>query len=218
MVIFDCNGVLVDSEPIASAVIADALRSVDVPLTAAEVAVRFHGRRIADIVVVVEKATGRKLPAGFAAHVTTETLRRFRAELRAVPHATHALSWLRGPKAVASSSAIDRIRTSLEVTNLIRFFESRLFSAQGLRAGKPAPDLFLGAAASMEVDPAACIVVEDSVAGISAADAAGMAPIGFIGGSHGNGQLARELLAAGARTVIADMRDLKGAVIELRGW
>lgn len=218
MVIFDCNGVLVDSEPIASAVIAGALQSVGVPLTAAEIARRFHGRRIADICAVVEKATGRRLPAGFAAQVTTDVVRRFRVELRAVPHAAHALSGLRGPKAVASSSALDRIRTSLEVTNLIRFFESRLFSAHSLRAGKPAPDLFLHAAASMEVDPAECIVVEDSVAGISAAEAAGMAPIGFIGGSHASGQLARELLSAGARTVIADMRDLKGAVIELRGW
>jgi len=218
VVIFDCNGVLVDSEPIASAVVAGALQSVGVPLTAADVALQFHGRRITDIVLVVEKATGRRLPLGFAGHVTTEMVRRFRAELRAVPYAAHALSWLRGPKAVASSSAIDRIRASLEVTNLIRFFEARLFSAHGMRVGKPAPDLFLHAAASMEVDPAQCIVVEDSVAGIAAADAAGMAPIGFIGGSHGNGQLARELLAAGARTVIADLRDLKGAVIELRGW
>lgn len=218
MVIFDCNGVLVDSEPIANAVLADALRRVGVPVTADTVARQFHGRRAADIFAAVEKATRRKLPPGFAAKVTEETLRRFRVELRAVPHAAHALSWLRGPKAVASSSAIERIRASLDVTNLLRFFESRLFSASDVPAGKPAPDLFLLAADRMGVDPAECIVVEDSAAGVAAAAAAGMAPIGFIGGSHARGEFARDLLAAGARTLIADMRALKGAVIDLRGW
>jgi HAD superfamily hydrolase (TIGR01509 family) len=218
VVIFDCNGVLVDSEPIASAVLADALRHAGVPITVNTVARQFHGRRNADIFAAVEKATKRRLPLGFADHVTAETLRRFRDELCAVPHAAYALSWLRGPKAVASSSSIDRIRASLEVTNLLRFFESRLFSASDVAAGKPAPDLFLQAAASMEVDPAECIVIEDSVAGVVAAGAAGMTPIGFIGGSHASGELARDLSAAGAHTVIADMRALKGAVIDLRGW
>ncbi len=218
MVIFDCNGVLVDSEPIASAVLAGAFRRVGVPLTADDVTRQFHGRRAADIFATVERATRRRLPLGFAAEVAEETLRRFRAELRAVPHAAHALSWLRGPKAVASSSALERMRTSLEVTNLLRFFGSRLFSASDVAAGKPAPDLFLLAAERMAVDPAECIVIEDSVAGIAAAAAAGMAPIGFVGGSHGGGELARDLLAAGARTVIADMRAVKSAVIDLRGW
>ncbi len=218
MVIFDCNGVLVDSEPIASAVLADAFKRVGVLLTADDITRHFHGRRSADIFAIVEKATRRRLPPGFAASVADETLRRFRAELRPIPHVAHALSWLRGPKAVASSSPIERIRTSLEVTDLLRFFDTRLFSASFVAASKPAPDLFLLAAHRTGVDPAQCIVVEDSAVGIAAAAAAGMAPIGFIGGAHGGGELVRELMTAGARTVIADIRALKGAVIELRGW
>ncbi len=218
MVIFDCNGVLVDSEPIASVVLAKAFRSVGVALTADMVARQFHGRRTEDIFAAVEKATRRRLPPGFQAAVAAETLRRLRAELRAVPHAVHALTWIRGRKAVASSSTIDRIRTSLEVTGLLRFFEPRLFSASSVANGKPAPDLFLRAADWMQVDPKECIVVEDSAAGIAAATAAGMTPIGFVGGNHAAGRLARDLVVAGARTVIADMRALKGAIIDLRGW
>ncbi|HML07504.1 MAG TPA: HAD-IA family hydrolase [Xanthobacteraceae bacterium] len=140
------------------------------------------------------------------------------ATLPPVAHAAHALNWIRGPKAVASSSALDRIRASLEVADLVRFFESRLFSASGVAGGKPAPDLFLLAAARMQVDPAECIVVEDSAAGIAAAAAAGMMPIGFVGCKHAGGRLARDLVNAGARTVIADMRALNSAVIDLRGW
>jgi HAD superfamily hydrolase (TIGR01509 family) len=150
--------------------------------------------------------------------VATETLRRLRAELRAIPHASHALTWIRGPKAVASSSPLNRVRTSLEVTGLLRFFEPRLFSASDVRTGKPAPDLFLLAAARSEVEPARCIVVEDSAPGIAAAAAAGMTPIGFVGGSQTPGRLASELLAIGARSVVADMRGLKNAITDLRGW
>jgi len=218
VVIFDCNGVLVDSEAIASSVLAEAFERVGVTLSAEDLGRQFHGRRPADIFAIVEKATGRKLPPGFQAMVATDTLLRLRAELRAIPHAAHALTWVRGPKAVASSSALDRIRASLELTGLLRFFEPRLFSASEVRNGKPAPDLFLLAAVRMQVDPAECIVVEDSAAGIAAAAAAGMRPIGFVGGSHAGGRLARDLLAAGARAVIADMRTLKSAIIELRGW
>jgi beta-phosphoglucomutase-like phosphatase (HAD superfamily) len=85
-------------------------------------------------------------------------------------------------------------------------------------SGKPAPDLFLFAAERMHVKPAECIVVEDSAPGIAAAASAGMTPVGFVGGSHAAGNLAGELLRAGARTVIADMRALKSTIIELRGW
>ncbi len=218
MVIFDCNGVLVDSEPIASAVLAETLSRAGFTLTADVVARRFHGRRSADIFAIVESSSGRKLPPDLPANVAAETLRRLRAELRAVPHAVHAMTWIRGPKAVASSSSPERIRLSLETTDLLRFFEPRLFSASEVPKGKPAPDLFLLAAQRLQVRPADCIVVEDSAAGVAAARAAGMRPIGFVGRSAAEGHLARELTAAGACGVIADLRALKGAIIDLRGW
>lgn len=218
MVIFDCNGVLVDSEPIASAVLADAFARVGLHWTAEVVAQQFHGRRPADIFAAVEAATKKRLPPDFSSTVAADTLQRFRSELRAVPHAAHALTWLRGPKAVASSSTLDRIRISLEVTGLIRFFEPRLFSASEVAKGKPAPDLFLLAARRLHVDPAECIVVEDSVPGVAAAARAGMMPVGFVGGSHAAGGLAGDLKRAGACTVIADMRALKSTITELRGW
>jgi HAD superfamily hydrolase (TIGR01509 family) len=218
LVIFDCNGVLVDSEPIAFAVLVDAFKRVGMILSAETMMRRFHGRRPADIFAAVEAATGKSLPRDFSATVAAETLRRLRAELRPIAHTIHALTWIRGAKAVASSSQPDRVRTSLEVTGLLRFFEPRLFSASAVRKGKPAPDLFLLAAARCQVAPKDCIVVEDSVPGIAAAAAAGMTPIGFVGGSHAPGKLAANLLATGARTIVADMRALKSAITELRGW
>jgi HAD superfamily hydrolase (TIGR01509 family) len=218
MVIFDCNGVLVDSEPIASAVLADAFTRAGIPVSADLVARRYHGRRPADVFASIEAAMGKKLPPNFAASVTLETLRRFRANLRALPHVVHALTWVRGPKAVASSSPLDRIRAGLEVAGLLRFFEARVFSASDVPNGKPAPDLFRFAAARMQVDPASCIVIEDSVPGVAAAVTAGMTAIGFVGGNQMPGRLAGELIGAGARTVIADMRALKSAIADIRGW
>ncbi len=218
MVIFDCNGVLVDSEPLATAIVSQEFIRAGFALTPDIVARYFAGRRQADMFAEVEIAAGRKLPAGFAATVAKATLHRFRAELRATAHAAHALSWLRGPKCVASSASIDRIRASLEVTDLIRFFEPNLFSANDVTNGKPAPDLFLHVAAKMRVRPADCLVLEDSTVGVSAAVAAGMTAIGFVGGSHAGTHLGKQLRDAGARVVISDMRALKGAVVDLRGW
>jgi HAD superfamily hydrolase (TIGR01509 family) len=217
LVIFDCNGVLVDSEPIAAAALSEALGRVGVALSTAGAMRRFHGRRPADVFAAIE-ATGRRLPSDFSAYVAAETLRRLRTELRPIAHAAHALTWIRGPKAVASSSPPERIYTSLEVTGLMRFFEPRWFSASAVRKGKPAPDLFLLAAARSQVEPGDCIVVEDSGPGIAAAAAAGMTPIGFVGGSHTPGKLAAELLATGACTIVADLRALKSAIADLRGW
>jgi HAD superfamily hydrolase (TIGR01509 family) len=218
LVIFDCNGVLVDSEPIAAAALSEALGRVGVALSTAGAMRRFHGRRPADVFTAIEAATGRRLPSDFSAYVAAETLRRLRTERRPIAHAAHALTWIRGPKAVASSSPPERIRTSLEVTGLMRFFESRWFSASAVRKGKPAPDLFLLAAARSQIEPGDCIVVEDSGPGIAAAAAAGMKPIGFVGGSHTPGKLAAELLATGACTIVADLRALKSAIADLRGW
>jgi beta-phosphoglucomutase-like phosphatase (HAD superfamily) len=105
LVIFDCNGVLVDSEPIAAAVLAEAFKRIGMVLSVKTMMRRFHGRRPADIFSAVEVATERKLPSDFSSMVAAETLRRLRAELRPVVHAAHALTWICGPKAVASSSS-----------------------------------------------------------------------------------------------------------------
>jgi HAD superfamily hydrolase (TIGR01509 family) len=218
VIIFDCNGVLVDSEQMAAAVAAQEFTRVGVPMTPELVSRYFFGRRPADMLAAVEKVTKRKLPESFGARLAAATIKRIRAELRAVPHVTHALTWLREPKCVASSAPLDRIRASLETTGLARFFEPNLFSASDVRNGKPAADLFLHAARSMRVAPRSCIVVEDSPAGVTAATTAGMTAIGFIGGSHAGAKLGEDLLAAGARTIIADMRQLKGTVVAIRGW
>ena len=218
MIIFDCNGVLVDSEPIAAAVAAQQFTHVGVPLTPESVMHHFLGRRPADMVAAVEAHIQRKLPAAFGANLAAATLKRFQSELRAMPHAAHALTWLREPKCVASSSGIDRIRASLDITGLARFFEANLFSGSDVPRGKPAPDLFQLAARRMRVRAAECIVVEDSPAGVAAAHAAGMTPIGFIGGSHTNPSLGAQLTAAGARAVVADMLALKSTVVALRGF
>jgi HAD superfamily hydrolase (TIGR01509 family) len=194
--IFDCNGVLVDSEAIVANVAATELTRAGFAVSPDIVARFFAGRRPSDMLADVEAATKRRLPPNFAV----------------------ALTWLRGPKCVASSAPLDRVRVSLESTGLLRFFDPFLFSASDIPLGKPAPDLFLHVAARMRVQPADCIVVEDSPAGVSAAHAAGMVPIGFIGGSHTNPSLGAHLTNAGARAVIADMRALKSTVVALRGF
>lgn len=218
MVIFDCNGVLVDSEPLATAIVSQEFIRAGFGLTPDVVARYFTGRRQSDMFAEVEAAARRKLPRDFAKTVADATLRRIRSELRATHHAAHALSWLRGPKCVASSASMERIQVSLESTNLLRFFEGHLFSASEVRNGKPAPDLFLHVADRMGIHPGACLVVEDSPAGVSAAVAAGMTVIGFVGGSHAGTQLGAHLRKAGARVVISDLRALKGTVVDLRGW
>jgi HAD superfamily hydrolase (TIGR01509 family) len=217
MVIFDCNGVLVDSEPLAAAVAAEEFSRAGFPLTPDIIGRYFTGRRPADMFAAVEAATRRKLPANFASLLTAATLRRFRIDLRATPHIAYALTWLRGPKCVASSSTHERIQVSLETTGLLRFFERSIFSASEVPYGKPAPDLLLHAAAKMGVQASDCIVVEDSASGIAAAAAAGMTPIGYVGNAQ-DASAGANLMAAGARTLIADMRQLKSTIVALRGW
>jgi HAD superfamily hydrolase (TIGR01509 family) len=217
LVIFDCNGVLVDGEPISAAVAAEELTRVGFAMTPQLFARFFTGRRAIDMIADIEAATGRKLPDDFLGHLTATTLKRLTEELRPTPHAVHALTWLRGPKCVASSGPLERIRLSLEIAGLARFFENSLFSATEVRRGKPEPDLFLHAACEMGIAPHDCVVVEDSPVGVTAAAAAGMTPIGFVGdGSHSHSPA--QLTAAGAHTVIADLRALKSTVVALRGW
>jgi HAD superfamily hydrolase (TIGR01509 family) len=218
LIIFDCNGVLVDSERIVASVASQELTRAGFALAPEVFARYFTGRRPADMFTEIERAARRRLPANFELTLKTATLARFRRELRATAHVVHALTWLREPKCVASSSPFDRIRLSLETTDLIRFFDPYLFSGTEVPKGKPAPDLFLLAAAKMHVQPADCIVVEDSPVGVAAAVAAGMTAIGFVGGSHAGDQLATQLKQEGARVTFSDMRMLKSTIVNLRGW
>jgi HAD superfamily hydrolase (TIGR01509 family) len=218
VIIFDCNGVLVDSEPIATAVLAQELQRVGIQVTPQIIARYFTGRRPTDVFTEVEGATGATLPSNFASNVSYATMSRLRAELRATPHVSYALSWLRGPKCVASSSPLERIKLSLDVTDLRRYFGPNIFSASDVGAGKPAPDLFLHAAARIGINAGDCIVVEDSAAGVTAAVAAGMTAIGYVGGTHASVNLGAELTTSGASAVIHDMRALKAAIVAVRGY
>lgn len=218
MLIFDCNGVLVDSEAISATVASQELTRAGFVVSPETIARFFAGRRPADMIADIETATKRKLPDGFATTLAVATMQRLHTDLRATAHVEHALTWLRGRKCVASSSPLGRVRTCLESTGLLRFFEPYLFSASDVPRGKPSPDLFLHVAATMDVAPEDCIVVEDSPAGVTAATAAGMTPIGFVGGTHSGPNLGAYLTNAGARAVIADMRALKSTVVALRGW
>lgn len=207
-----------DSEALAATIAAQELTRVGFVVSPEIVSRFFAGRRPIDMLADIEAATKRKLPPNFAMTLAAATMRRLRIELRATDHVAHALTWLRGPKCVASSSTLDRVRVSLEITDLLRFFDPYLFSANDVGKGKPAPDLFLHVVDKMGVKSADCIVVEDSPAGVAAAHAAGMVPIGFIGGTHTGPNLGGYLTSAGARAVIADMRALKNTVVALRSW
>lgn len=218
MVIFDCNGVLVDSEPIISAALAEALRGAGISITAEAATQYFSGRRASDIFAEVEAKTGRRLPLNFSSSVAYATMNHLRASLRATPHATYALSWLRGPKCVVSASSLERIKLCLDVTDLRRYFGDHLFSSNDLTAQATKADLFLHAARSVGIAVPDCIVVEDHPEGIAAACAAGMKAIGYTGGSHAGAGLESALMQAGAETVIHDMRALKGIVVNLRGY
>jgi HAD superfamily hydrolase (TIGR01509 family) len=217
LVIFDCDGVLVDSEPIASRVLAEMLTGAGYPLTAAEAVQRFTGISLKSVTTAVEADWGRPLPGDFLARLRARDAEAFRAELRPVAGVPAMLRRLTTAKCVASSGTLAKMRCTLGVTGLLPSFEPHLFSAEMVERGKPAPDLFLYAAAAMGVDPAEAVVVEDAVAGITAAVAAGMRPIGFVGGGHVGADHAERLRAAGATLVVSAMTALPDALDAFAG-
>ncbi len=193
--IFDCDGVLVDSEPLAAEGVRAMFARLGVPLSLDRIYRDFLGR--SGEVIVEMAAREHALDVTREISACDEDLRRsFRRELRPVPGMAQALAALEGPRAVASSSAPDRLALSLEVTGLAPFFGPHVYSASQVRNGKPAPDLFLFAARNLGADPAACVVVEDSPAGVRAARAAGMRVVGFLGGGHAAPAGLAERLAA----------------------
>ena len=182
LVIFDCDGVLVDSEPIANDELARLLTEAGVPTTYEQCLQRYMGGSLERVREIVRAETGRELPGDFADQLRTRLLDAFRDRLRPIAGMQDVLTALadRGiPFCVASSSPRDRLALSLEVTGLAPLFQDRVYSVGDVARGKPAPDVFLHAAARMAVDPARAVVVEDSGPGVAAAAAAGMACIGY---------------------------------------
>jgi HAD superfamily hydrolase (TIGR01509 family) len=203
LVIFDCDGVLVDNERIAVRVDALVLGRLGWQLTEGEVAERFVGRSEAYMVEEIERYLGRRLEEGWDdefAHLYRDA---FERDVRAVDGIEEALDGIPLPMCVASSSSHDRIRYMLRLAGLEGHFEGRIFSATDVANGKPAPDLFLHAAERMGAAPAVCAVVEDSRWGVEAARAAGMRAFGYAGGLT-----PRERLEGPNTVVFEDMREL----------
>jgi HAD superfamily hydrolase (TIGR01509 family) len=214
LVIFDCDGVLVDSESLACVVHADVLSQHGYAITAEQVHDRFLGRSAREARAEVEAELGRVLPDAYTAQLKATIDRVFGEKLQSVPHIAETLAKLPQRKCVASSGTPTRILSSLTTTGLLDFFAPHLFSALQVERGKPAPDLFLFAAREMNVPPERCVVIEDSVPGIIGATAAGMTVLGFHGGSHCRPETAGGLRSAGAVAVFEDMRQLPALIAE----
>lgn len=209
LLIFDCDGVLVDSEVLVMEVESALLTAAGFPLTVDEIAQRYVGLSYPAMMADLAAIHGRPVPQELSSRVQAAALARFPDHLRPVAGIDRLLAGLRGPRCVASSSDLGRITLSLSVTGLDAYFRpDTIFSAQMVARGKPAPDLFLLAARTLAADPARCVVIEDSPYGVTAAVAAGMTPVGFVGGGHARPELAGRLLAAGAADVVAGADDL----------
>jgi HAD superfamily hydrolase (TIGR01509 family) len=216
LIIFDCDGVLVDSEPLAMRVLIGAIRAQGIVMDEAEAFRTYLGRSLASISQSMQESHGMPLGDAALTSMRHDLYALYRKELRATAGLLDALPRLTMPICVASSSHLERIRLSLDLTGLLPFFEPNIFSASMVSKGKPAPDLFLHAASTMGVVPAKTVVVEDSPAGIAAARAAGMRVFAFVGGGHIAGSGLRPTIdAAGADAVFADMSALPDLVAGL---
>jgi len=211
LLIFDCDGVLVDSEPLSCRIDAEILTAYGVPYTAEEVARDFTGVSVKDQITRIESERGISLPDDFTERLNRTLFARFETDLKPIEGVRDAILSLPFPRCVASSSIPERIALSLRVTGLADLFEN-IFSSTQVGRGKPAPDLFLHAANQMNARPEDCLVIEDSTAGVQAALAAGMRVIGFVGGGHCGPDHAEKLRRAGAHAIIGRMIDLPSAV------
>jgi HAD superfamily hydrolase (TIGR01509 family) len=208
LVIFDCDGVLVDSEIVSFEAEAEALAEIGIRVPVDELVERFVGLSSASAFAMLEKEHGIRLPPDFAARCRQRVLAAFDAKLRPIAGVVSLLEGLTQRRCVASSSEPARIRHSLTLAGILHHFDPHIFSATQVAHGKPAPDLFLFAAAQMGAAPGRCLVIEDSVPGVTGARAAGMAVLGFTGGGHCRNGQAERLRAAGAAEVFGTMSDL----------
>lgn len=220
LIIFDCDGVLVDSEIIAAEVDSALLTEAGFPISAEEVGERFAGLTWQDILLTVEREAGIPISASLLDKSEKILDERLKNEVQAVEDIAEVVSALKLPKCICSNSSSARLELMLKRVELYDLFAPHIFSAKevGTKKTKPAPDVFLYAAKKFDVDPANVIVIEDSAHGIHGARAAGMRVIGFTGGAHTYPGHADKLTDAGAETVIHRHMDLQNVIEALSIW
>lgn len=196
-VIFDCDGVLVDSETLGNRVLAEMITEAGFPISPEQALRKFKGGKLADCIAGVEDQLGKKLPEDFPRQVRAKMAEVFQSELQAIQGVREALESIPVSKCVASNGPEEKMALTLKITDLLHFFEGRFYSAYTLGVWKPEPDLYLYAASQLGVHPEECVVVEDSHLGVQAAIAAGMPVLGFADPSHSSPE---ELEAVGAKT------------------
>lgn len=205
-VIFDCDGVLADSEGITNRVLAEMVQLLGCPLSLQEVRRRFVGLPMAEVVKTLEAKLGHDLPTIWHSQFHARRAEAFRRELRAIPGVQALLQSLAAagvPMAVASGAERDKVVSNLKLIGLDAYFGPRVFTGSDVAHSKPAPDVYLLAAKSLGVQPSRCAVVEDSTVGVRAGVAAGMTVFGYAAETP-----ADELRAAGARAVAESMRQV----------
>lgn len=179
LIIFDCDGVLVDTEPISNQVLCEMLNDIGLPFTYEETVETFIGRSDAATKAIIEERLGKPLRPNFFEEYDQRIYEMFRRDLEPIPGIVDVLDTLAVPTCVASSGSHTRMRTTLGKTGLLRRFDGRMFSATEVEHGKPAPDLFLYAAGKMGASPENCAVIEDTIVGVEAGVSAGMAVFGY---------------------------------------
>ncbi len=215
LIIYDCDGTLIDSETIAGQEVHRAISAFGLPYSLNGYNAKFTGVPAARTWDMLEIEYGQPFPPGTRDRVDGEIHRRFAEELTVVEGVREAITALAFPHCVASSTDLHHLRKNLAHVGLIELFDPHIFSASQVKRGKPAPDVFLYAASQMGFDPADCIVIEDSVNGVTAARRAGMKVLGFTGAGHTFDGLADRLMAAGALQVVPHMDDLPSTIHQL---
>jgi HAD superfamily hydrolase (TIGR01509 family) len=220
LVIFDCDGVLVDSEIIAARVEAELLTLAGFEITPQEISESYAGLTFKDIMLRIEEKSRIPFQASLIDHAEALTDKRLETELRAIDGVREAVLSVTEPRCVCSNSSSARLDLMLSRVGLKPYFEGRIFSSLDTPSGrpKPAPDVFLYAAKTLKADPARTFVIEDSVHGIAGAKAAGMRVIGFTGAAHSYPGHADALTDAGAETVIRRWAELKPVLAALSEW
>lgn len=220
LVIFDCDGVLVDSEIIAARVEAELITRAGYEISQEEISEAYAGLTFKDILLRIEEKARIPFQASLIDQAEALTDKRLAVEVRAIEGAREAVASVRWPRCVCSNSSSARLDLMLGKVGLKPYFEGRIFSALDTPSGrtKPAPDVFLHAASTLGADPAKTFVIEDSVHGITGAKAAGMRVIGFTGASHSYPGHADALTDAGAETVIRRWAELRPVLTALAEW